>query len=45
MVRIQSVANKVNKAVSTLVMIIYKQDYRATTLSMESGGFFNISKI
>ena len=30
--------NQVNKAVSTLVMIVYEQDYRGTTLSMEAGG-------
>ena len=32
-----SVANYVNKAVSTLVMIIYEQDYRDTALSMKAG--------
>ena len=34
MIRILSVENYVNKAVSTLVIIIYEQDYRATNLSM-----------
>ena len=44
MIRIPSVENYVNKAVSTLVMVVYAQDYRGTTLSMEAGGLFNISK-
>ena len=34
--RFRSVAIYVNKAVSTLVMIIYEQDYRGTALSMEA---------
>ena len=34
MIRILSEANYVNKAVSTLVMVVYAQDYRGTTLSM-----------
>jgi hypothetical protein len=38
MIFVVSVANYVNKAVSTLVMIVYEQDYRDTTLSMEAGG-------
>ena len=28
---------QVNKAVSTLVMIVYEQNYRGTTLSMKAG--------
>ena len=37
MIQILSVVNYVNKAVSTLVMIVYEQDYRYTPLSMEAG--------
>ena len=37
MLRILSVANYINKAVSTLVMKVYKQDYRGTTISKETG--------
>ena len=37
MIQILSVVNYVNKAVSTLVMIVYEQDYRGTTLSMKAG--------
>ena len=33
MIRMMTVANYVNKAVSTLVMVVYEQDYRGTTLS------------
>ena len=36
MIFVVSVANYVNKAVSTLVMIVYEHDYRDTTLSMEA---------
>ena len=43
--RILSVVKYVNKAVSTLVMVMYEQDYRGTTLSMEAGGYFNFSKV
>ena len=25
-------------------MVVYEQDYRGNTLSMEAGGYFNISK-
>ena len=39
MLWILSVANNVNKAVSTLVMIVCEQDYRGTTLSIETGKF------
>ena len=39
MIGFLSVANNVNKAVSTLVIIICEQDYRGTTLSIEAGKF------
>ena len=37
MIWILSVVNNINKAVSTLVMVVYEQDYRGTTLSIEAG--------
>ena len=38
MIQILSVVKYVNKAVSTLVMVMYEQDYRGTALSMEAEG-------